>query len=101
LGLNLLQYGLLKFILVEEWGTAGFTTAPQIGAARVIVMLSGFGGGTQVVMATEVADHEPTQEVFRTVSEGVLEIILLAFEFLLDPAKQFLVDNCGVESRNL
>jgi len=46
--LNFGQHGLFKFVLIEQQGWAGFTTALQICAASMVVMFAGFAGGTQV-----------------------------------------------------
>lgn len=52
-------------------------------------------------MAAKIADHEATEQIFGTMSERVVEIVDLIFEFLLDPAKQFLIDDWRIKSWNL
>ena len=69
--------------LLAQPRTAGFPTPFRIPAASTIVMFAGFTRHPQVAMAAKIADHEPTQQIFGTVSERVLEIL----EFLLDAAK--------------
>jgi hypothetical protein len=62
-------------------------------------MLAGFGGGIHIMMAAEVTDHEPAEEVFRTVSESVLEIVFLGLEFLLHPTDEEQNSRCANYAR--
>jgi hypothetical protein len=53
MSLNFVQHRLFKFVLIEQQGLTGFTTALQICAASMVVMFAGFGSGIRVVVATK------------------------------------------------
>ena len=55
---------------------------------------------SHVVMATKIAAHEPTKQIFSAMSKSVLKIAAFHLEFVLNPLKQFLIDDWWIEPRN-
>jgi hypothetical protein len=53
------------------------------------------------MVAAKVTNDEAAQEIFGSMGKSVLKMIAFAFEFLLHPLKEFLIDDRRIESRNL
>jgi hypothetical protein len=60
-------------------------------------MLSGLAAVPKIVVTAKIADHEPAEKVFGAVSEAFWRLSF-SLQFLLNPVKQFLVDNRRIES---